>query len=381
MSPLPAYNHAHKATTKGWGIRLFTHETNLKPRRRSSKKTKLVDMLKSLCCSGRRGSDEDGDNRPETSSKTDDPRRSLEEETGGVGDSAGATHTEAENVQQEPGEKQDDTKVYENVHLFSGSSYLYYYPAMQWSMDKSPDGDDYWIGMYEKGAANDDYLAHHWIGKVASGSYKVGRLKTTAGKVGTNRFDVFELRMFNGTRRCLKTKSNNLVGAVLSKALNPYSCQWQLTEEEIDSKQITKTLPEDYESVDKPDNSDEDKDESFVDKLKETFVSRREEGKLSHLLEQKFLSDEITDKGEEIVSRNEPKYEFPNLGKVALSKEQPSPESASESVAVDAPTKIVLEISLKYCIMYIDPTLNTAAKITQNEAWFGVYKANRFVNN
>ena len=50
--------------------------------------------------------------------------------------------------------------VYDGVQLYSYYSYLYYYPTMHWSLDKTPETDDYWVGIYKKGAADDQYLTY-----------------------------------------------------------------------------------------------------------------------------------------------------------------------------------------------------------------------------
>ena len=270
------------------------------------------------------------------------------------------------------------TKVFEDVHLFSSPSYLYYYPTVHWSMDKTPDTNDYWLGVYEKGAPDDRYLAYHWISQVAKGSYKVGRLRTTAGKVATNRTDVFELRMFNGSRRCLKAKSNQLVGAVLSTAINLYSRRSLQTEEEIDSKAVVEPSTSITEAIDGLTVSDAEENESggggLMEMLTFGFLSDLEKGKVLHLLEQELLSDKITDEDDEIIDRREPNREFSDLR-----KDHQGQSKGSIVTDENAPTKIILEISLDYAKMYVYPSLHTSAAIHQNKAWFGVYKAKRYI--
>ena len=270
-------------------------------------------------------------------------------------------------------------KVYENVHLFPGSSYLYYYPTMHWSMDKTPDSEDYWIGIYERGAPDDKYIAHHWISRVAKGKHRIGKLETTAGKVGTNRTDVFELRMFNGSRRCLQARTNNLVGAVLCTAVNPYSGKSLKTEEQLCAKEAVEVASSSYiqQAFDESGSTKdgEDQTDGFMDKLKNKFSSL-EKGKIIHRLEQEFLSSEVTEK-DDGVDRPEPKDEFVDLGKSTSSKQQL--DETGTLTAADAPAEIVLEISLNYSNMYVYPMLRTTAGIPQNKSWFGVYKTTRCV--
>lgn len=343
----------------------------------------MVDKLKSLFSSWH-GLDEDGKQESLAEMKKDvasERSVSADDSDNEHPSSASQARGGPSSQPEKPADsKQDSLKVYEHVHFYSSSSYLYYYPTMHWSMNESPQSDDYWIGIYERGAADDEYLAYYWIGRIANGSYKIGRLKTTAGKEVTNRLDVFELRMFDGSRRFRKASTNNLVGAVLTRALNPYSNKSRSTEDEIDSKKIMKSLHQStLKDVDEPDadsttgasKPEETKSEGFMEKLRQSFLSPLERGKLLHLLEQKFLSDEITDEGEEVIDRPEPKSEFADLGK-------PLAVSAAENTP-QGPTRIVLEISLKYCKMYIYPTLSSAAAFRQNKAWLGVYKTSRYI--
>ena len=41
-----------------------------------------------------------------------------------------------------------EDQVYDGVKLYSYYSYLYYYPTMHWSLNRSPETDDYWVGMF-----------------------------------------------------------------------------------------------------------------------------------------------------------------------------------------------------------------------------------------
>ena len=313
-------------------------------------------------------------------SNASDGESDLEETDGDA--NATTTHGESQDTlsrieaDSDSDQTEEHLKVFENVHLFSSSSYMYYYPTMHWSMDKTPDSDDYWIGIYERGAPDDKYIAHHWIGMVAKGSFRVGKLETTAGKVGTNRTDVFELRMFKGSQRCLQAKTNNLVGSVLCTAVIPYSGKSLKTEEELHAKEVAETASCIQQAFDESEETNEAAEDQsnggFMDKLKNAF-SFHEKGKLLHRFEQEFLSDEITKK-EDSVDRPEPKDEYGDqLGKSTLSK-----QSSGTSATMDStPSEIVLEISLNYSNIYVYPMLRTTAAIEQKKAWFGVYKANR----
>ena len=103
----------------------------------------------------------------------------------------------------------------DGIQLYSYYSYLCYYPTIRWKLDKNPETDDYWIGVYEAGAANNEYTAYLWIGRAAEGSYDVGCLNTAAGKQSNERRDKFELRLFNGDCQITDVETNTLLGNVL----------------------------------------------------------------------------------------------------------------------------------------------------------------------
>ena len=114
------------------------------------------------------------------------------------------------------------SKVYDGIQLYSYYSYLYYYPTMHWSLDKTPDTDDYWVGIYEKGAADDKYLAYQWVKKAAQSSYYIGKLSTTVGPgvKSTNRSEEYELRIFKGDYQRLDAATNVLRGRILNAPCN-----------------------------------------------------------------------------------------------------------------------------------------------------------------
>jgi len=105
--------------------------------------------------------------------------------------------------------------VYDGIQLYSYYSYLYYYPTMHWSLDKTPETNDYWVGVYKKGAADNEYLTYQWVKKTAQGSYYIGKLNTTAGEASQYRSEEFELRIFKGNYQRLDA-ATNILGASVS---------------------------------------------------------------------------------------------------------------------------------------------------------------------
>lgn len=110
------------------------------------------------------------------------------------------------------------TKIYDGLDFYSYYSYLSYYPTMSWFLDKTPDDDNYWVGIYNvKETNNRNYLAYSWVGSVAQGSYRIGQLSTTNGLLSSNRHEEFELRIFKGGyNRVTRAVSNRLNGVVRS---------------------------------------------------------------------------------------------------------------------------------------------------------------------
>ena len=91
--------------------------------------------------------------------------------------------------------------VKKDVALYSYYSYLYYYPTIHWALEKSPDTNDYWVGIFKKQSKDDDYITYQYVKHKAQGSYYCGKLNTPAGQKSQNRSEEFELRIFDGNRR------------------------------------------------------------------------------------------------------------------------------------------------------------------------------------
>ena len=266
------------------------------------------------------------------------------------------------------------SKVYDGIQLYSYYSYLYYYPTMHWSLDKTPDTDDYWVGIYEKGAADDKYLAYQWVKKAAQSSYYIGKLSTTVGPgvKSTNRSEEYELRIFKGDYQRLDAATNVLRGRILNAPCNPTSPDAYQVFASIESKQLDEETRDFIHAV-KTANSTTG---AFPGKLNledlqktwNSFATFQQQ-LLFPILEQDSLPDEIKKPGPKALDYPEPKIRFPQLGKTKGLKEAENPAKG--------PNEIVLTITLNRSNTYIYPVVDVEQVVPTKNAWMGMYYTQR----
>ena len=272
--------------------------------------------------------------------------------------------------------------VYSNIQLYPYLSYLYYYPTIHWSLDKTPDTDDYWVGLYDKNEKDDKkYLAYQWIHKAAQGSYKVGRLRNLPYKFGTSRFEEYEVRIFNHGYQRLKAQSNILRGVVNHLPTNPFvpgaekllsSQQRKQPDKEIESfiseirhgalppqlnppdiiltkikGAITETLP--HFSLPKG-----------ILKSWSDFTPIQKQ-LIFPILEQDLLPDTIKMPDLSGIDRPEPNIYFAVLVEDVDYPGEP-------------PSHIVLTITLDHSSTYIYPEVDVEDEVPSEGAWLGLYR-------
>ncbi len=59
---------------------------------------------------------------------------------------------------KEPKTSTCPSTVYSGIQLSSYYSYLYYYPTMHWTLDRTPEDDTYWVGFFKTDAKDTDYI-------------------------------------------------------------------------------------------------------------------------------------------------------------------------------------------------------------------------------
>ena len=267
------------------------------------------------------------------------------------------------------------TKVYDNIELYSYYSYLYYYPTMHWHLDKTPDTNDYWVGIYRVGDNDKNYLAYQWLRKTAQGSYKVGKLSTTAGMKSRKRFEKFELRIFKGSYKRVDTVTNILHGVVHSPAVEIYEND-ESSAKTAEETEYTSTLEPklqafllSLETAVETSNTNKNPFESVqysqedLNKLWFQF-DWQEQQLLLPILEQDNLPDYIKKPGLQLDDQLEPKLLYPHLG---------SKPTLTQAISAREPSKITLTITLDYSYTYVYPVVNTKSALSGRWAWLGLY--------
>ena len=262
-------------------------------------------------------------------------------------------------------------KVYDGIQLYSYYSYLYYYPTMHWTLDKTPDTDDYWVGIYKKGAPNTQYITYQWLKKAAQGSYKVGKLKTTYGQESKDRTEEFELRIFKGGYQRLDAETNVLRGTIINAPTDPSSASAIQLVASIQSKQLDPEIRDFVHAIETAAELETTGESSSVEVVRTQWNSftHLQQQLLFPILEQDSLPDEIKKPAAKALDCPEPKVRFPTLAKTEPLK------TADDPVA--APNKIVLTITLDYGYTYIYPVVDVQQVVPTKWAWMGMYYTER----
>ena len=267
------------------------------------------------------------------------------------------------------------TNVYDNIELYSYYSYLYYYPTMHWHLDKTPDTNDYWVGIYREGSNDKNYLAFKWIRKSAQGSYKVGKLKSTAGMESRNRFEKFELRIFKGDYKRVDADTNKLHGVVHSPGVEAFENEESSAKTSERAEYTPSFEPKlqgfllSLETAVEISNVNEKPFESVqysqedLNRLWSQF-DWQEQQLLLPILEQDSLPDHIKQPGLQLDDELEPKLLYPDLGKKP---------TLTQALSASEPSLITLTITLDYSYTYVYPVVNTKSALSGKWSWLGLY--------
>lgn len=263
--------------------------------------------------------------------------------------------------------------VYSKICLSSYYSKLYYYPTIHWSLDRNPDDDSYWLGIFHVNADDDDYLAYQYLKKTAQGSYYIGGKLNKGGVYGTNRTDEFELRIFKGKQR-LEAKSNRLWGAIHISPTNPFApnASTLLTGLESGEPKQPETEVLDFiRAIDASETTSTFRGKAVpLGDLQVTWdsFSSQQQQLLLPTLEQASLPDEITNPGPQDYDWPEPNIRFADAGNSLL---------RAANVSDTLPKNIILTITLDKSYTYVYPLVNVEQEISESKAWLGVYRAQR----
>ena len=292
------------------------------------------------------------------------------------------TFIEEQNIQELKGvnTEEDDmpakaysAKIYDNIDLYSYFSYLYYYPTMQWFLDKTPDTDNYWVGIYKVGDSDKNYLAHQWLQRKAQGSYKIGQLSSKSRSWKRNRYDKFELRLFKGKYKRVDAVTNILHGRVHSL---PAEVSSTARAEEADyMPPIEPKLQTFLSALDRVENLNELKkplmlaqysQENFNDVWSQFDLN--EQQLLLPILKQDSIFPDVKKADPQVYGRLEPKVLYPDLGEHCVPALMQVANPAKE------PTKITLTIQLDGSYTCVYPVINTKKTLSGKYSWLGVYR-------
>ena len=262
-------------------------------------------------------------------------------------------------------------KACDGVQLYSYYSNLKYYPTMHWYLDKTPETDDYWVGIYKREAENTEYIDYQWLGKTAQGSYCIGRLKTAAeGIESRERVEEFELRLFKGDYQRVEAVTNVLRGTIQDAPTEPdVEPRRALEIKQLDpgTREFIRAI-QTFQSLDTPHEG------TYLSTLQDLFKQWDAFTPLQKLLlfpalEQDTLPDKIKTKPDpKALDRPEPKICFPSLGKAEGLRKGQDPK---------VPQNIVLTITLNYSCTEIYPVVNVEQVVPPKRAWMGVYHTQR----
>ena len=255
--------------------------------------------------------------------------------------------------------------VYENVSLYSHYSYLYYYPTMHWNLDKTPDTNYYWVGIYKVGETDDrKYLSHHYIKKAAQGSYYVGELKTTSGEESKFRYEEFEMRIFSGEYRRVDAVTNILRGRV---QVGPTNLKDEAIIDKIEHLPQSKSKIIPFLSAFQKGIHTSKQVNFSLEDLHGMWreFDRQEQQLILPILEQQSLPDDIRNLSPRLDERPEPKLFYPNLGQMQ--------KALTASDPANTPEQISLSITLNHSYTCVYPVVNTEKGLREKYASLGVY--------
>lgn len=282
--------------------------------------------------------------------------------------------TSAQDQKVENGDQASTTSsynVYKSIDLYSYYSYLYYYPTMHWSLDKTPDTNDYWVGIYKVGATDRQYLTYQWVRKTTQGSYKIGQLRTTAGQESTYRHEQFELRIFKGGYQRLNAITNNMYGLVQSPPIMSSYASNAYMNGKAGRKGIhpkLKSFKSLNEAVETKAIGEKDSTSTYSN-IQDLWLEfdRQEQDLLYPILEQDCLPAHIRDPDSKPLAP-EPLEVYPDL-----------PDSVAFAASTDpdaqVPNHITLTITLDRSITYVYPVVDTNETLPGSHNWLGVYRA------
>lgn len=261
--------------------------------------------------------------------------------------------------------------VFSGIQLSSYYITFYYYPTMHWTLDRTPDDDTYWVGIFQVNASDKDYISYQYIKKTAQGSYKIGKVTKTIAS--HELFDEYELRIFKGSQR-LKAETNKLRGVVNIALTDPFaSNSSELLTVLASIKPDAETL-DFIRAIENPATAVRG-DFSLEDLCGQwNSIAPHQQQMLLPILEQSCLPDAITQAGPKHLDWPEPKIRFADIG---LMEAADNTDIRLMEAANIGPDKIVLTVTLDYAYTYVYPQVYVQQEIPKPKAWMGMYYPRR----
>ena len=261
-----------------------------------------------------------------------------------------------------------EDQISDGVKLSSYYNYLYYYPTIYWSLDRAPDTDNYWVGMFREGASDSDYVAWQWV-KTAQGSYYVGEIKSTYGNLDAGyHLDQYQLRIFKGDTR-LPAKTNEMRGSIIVAPTDALtSTDVALEFKRLETDGAKDNFMQAIESFDEAEViGSQISKEDFHKKWNSLTAMQKQ--LLHPVLKHSSFPDEKKNPAPKLITdRPEPKVLFPNLGKIPQ----------LEHSEADPPTKIVLNIVLQGdSYTYVYPKVTVIETVGSKNAYMGMFYTQR----
>ena len=265
-------------------------------------------------------------------------------------------------------------QIYQGVTLSCYYCYHYYYPTMHWSLDRLPETDNYWVGLFRKDASDSDYLTYQWVGKEAQGSYSIGEVKHTYSNLEMGFYlDEYELRIFRGNTRLNFAKTNKIRESVVVAPTDPLE---SANKEAFKFKQIKTDGTKDsflqaIETTDEAKVTGSQMSKEDFDKKWNSFTPIQKQ-LLYPLLKHSSFPDEKRNPAPKLsTDLPEPKVLFSDPCKVATCKVEPLED--------DAPTEIVLNLTLGDSYTYVYPKVEVMEAVDTKYAFMCLFRPQRYV--
>ena len=254
--------------------------------------------------------------------------------------------------------------VYNGIRLSADIIYFYSYPTIHWTLEKVPEDDTYWIGLYKVGAKDTDYEVHQYLQGIAQGSYYAGEIKSEATLVSHQFSQDYELRIFKGDQR-LHAKTNILHKYFNISPTNPFADNALEILDDIKAKKPDQDTHDLVNAITEVNKVDVSQGQSCPDDSHKQWgnLTQKQQHLCLPILEQSSLPDEVRNPEPKKHNLADPIARFPNLGKS-------EPHTGNLN-------RIVLTITLNKSSFSFLPEVVVKEGIEKSNPWIGMKRIQR----